>query len=300
MLCICSSYTSARTPVPRLAHKRTLHWGVAAARRPRASARLCHRPAPRTWLRLSDGDGHNSDTAEGERKPGGGCRRRWERRGRTGRGGAGRGLDARPPLRRLGPPLRPPGPRLPGATACARAVSAQPRRSAAGEEEAARRGAARRGGRRPRPAAAHGSAGRRAAEARGRGPLALPRRQLRRTRDGALPGPSRGGGGSGCVWGAAAAGRALVACRGLVAWPRGGAQKASRLGGPRSSCSSSSPAAVRTGRDATPPPPAPGRPPRVGRTKRPFCPRPGPGARPGALPRPLLSPPAVPPLRSQF
>lgn len=169
-------------------------------------------------------------------------------------------------------------------------------------------GAARRGGRRPRPAAAHGSAGRRAAEARGRGPLALPRRQLRRTRDGALPGPSRGGGGSGCVWGAAAAaGRALVACRGLVAWPRGGAQKASRLGGPRSSCSSSSPAAVRTGRDATPPPPAPGRPPRVGRTKRPFCPRPGPGARPGALPRPLLSPPlaptltpAVPPLRSRF
>ena len=40
-------------------------------------------------------------------------------------------------------------------------------------------------------------------------------------------------------------------CRGLVAWPRGGAQNASRLGGLRSSCSSSSPAAVRTG--VTPP-----------------------------------------------
>lgn len=61
------------------------------------------------------------------------------------RGGTAPGQDGWGPPSPPGPllrpaPLRPPGPRLLGATPCAQALSAQPRRSPAGEEEAARRG----------------------------------------------------------------------------------------------------------------------------------------------------------------
>lgn len=103
---------------------------------------------------------------------------------------------------------------------------------------------------------------------------------------------------------------------GLVLWPFGGAQKASRLGGQRSSCSSLSPAAVGTvGGDATCPPPSPGpgggRPPRGRANKAAFLPagrgvpqlalaRPGTSAFPAAA---LTSVPIVPhawrPLRTR-
>lgn len=61
-------------------------------------------------------------------------------------------------------------------------------------------------------------------------------------------GPSCGGGGSS---GGGRSGSSSPPC-GLVLWPLGGAQKAPRLGGQRSSCFSSSPAAVGTGA-VTPP-----------------------------------------------
>lgn len=202
-------------------------------------------PAPTTGGGCLAGTGRAKTRRLLPRRGGRGGRRSRRRSRRSGRAVLRRARRLGPAPAVWGPPLRParpPGPRLPGAAPCARAGSAQPRRSPAGrrkrragrEAEAGGGGGSwlggRAGGRDVRAASAPrgGGSGGRGGEAPPAPPAAA-----------AAPAPCRGRGGG-------SSGSAPPP-RGRVLWPLGGAQRAPRLGGQRNSCSSSSPAAVGTG-----------------------------------------------------
>lgn len=174
-------------------------------------------------------------------------------RSRPPRGGAGREVPGRGRALPRRPARLRSAPRLPAAPPCARRGSAQPRQSPAGRRKRLRGGG--------KEAEAGGGSGggswlRGRADEEGEcGPLALPEATAPaggRGEAGSLPPSSfassrlaapaacrgRGGGRTGCC---------SSPRRWPGLWPLGGAQEAPRHGGQRSSCSSSSPAAVGTG-----------------------------------------------------